>query len=529
MADFFTGKMSQLSTGTRTIWDSRQMYILAYGQDVWKLTPKFTANFGLRWEPIMPMSLVEGTLYSFDTSRFQQGIHSTVIPSAPAGLYFHGDPGFPSCLCFANPVWKDFAPRLGFAWDPKGDGKTSLRASYGMAYDFGVSESFGGAATAPPKAIRTTVSNPVGGFDDPWQGFPGGNPYPFVYDPSKPQFTPFSQYISMLHYDMKTPMVQTWNLSIQKQVPSDFLVSMSYLGSHTTHLWMQRAVNRSVYIPGGPCAIAGVVYNPCSSTSNTNQRGTLFLQNQQDGQSYGTVILNDDGGTANYNGFLLSIQRRALRGVNISGNYTWSHCVGDVTPFNNSANNNTYLDPNNRRFDRGNCISDRRQIFNLTAVADSPQFANTLLHAAATGWRLSGIYRRSAGPWITATSGVDRALNGDINPQRPNQVLGNPYGDTSSLKDYLNPNAFAQPDLGTFGNMRTYNLLAPAFWGLDMALSRVFQVREGQRIEFRAEGFNVTNSLRKMPPTTALNSNTFGQITSAFDPRIMQFALKYSF
>ncbi len=150
---------------------------------------------------------------------------------------------------------------------------------------------------------------------------------------------------------------------------------------------------------------------------------------------------------------------------------------------------------------------------------------------------MSGIYRWSTGAYLTATSGIDRALNGDIGPQRPVQVLANPYGSGLNL---INATAFAQPALGTLGNIGTFNLVGPAFWQFDLALSRVFRVRENQNVEFRAESFNVINGLRKGNPaatalfpfvstTMPLNANTFGQINTAGDPRVMQFALKYTF
>jgi hypothetical protein len=130
---------------------------------------------------------------------------------------------------------------------------------------------------------------------------------------------------------------------------------------------------------------------------------------------------------------------------------------------------------------------------------------------------------------MTMATGQDRVLSGASKNQRPNQILGNPYGDRSSLTHYLNLSAFAQPDLGTLGNMRPRNIEGPGAWGLDMALSRNFQVREKQNLEFRAEAFNVTNSLVRLNPNLTLSSNTFGQITSAGPARVMQFALKYAF
>jgi hypothetical protein len=537
MADFLTGALTTLNQGSPISWSSRQSYVAAYIADVWKATPKLTLNYGLRWEPFLPLYLTEGAVYNFSDDRFHKGVKSTVFPNGPAGMYFPGDPGFPKKgAIFTN--WRYLAPRVGLAWDPRGDGRTSIRASYGIAYDFSGSATLGGSASAPPVGFVTTIQSPAGGFEDPWRDFPGGIPFPWVFNSSAARFTPFSTFYSMAQFDMAEPAIQSWNLSVQRQIPADFLASASYLGSQTTHLWVMGNVNRAVYFPGAPvngiCRLGSYVLQAtgaaCSTTANTNQRRRLFLDNPQDGQYISNLATREDGGTAQYHGLLLSVQRRAAHGVNIGANYTWSHCLGNAADANaNSPGAGGYLDPGNRNFDRGNCDSDRRQLVNLTAVADTPQFANPTMRMLATGWRLSGIYRKSSGSWLTVSSGLDRVLSGQAGNQRPNQILGNPYGDRNSVMNYLNPNAFAQPDLGTLGNMRPRNIEGPGTWQLDMALSRIFRFRETQNLEFRAEVFNVTNSLIRGNPTAGLNSNIFGQINSSADARILQFALKYAF
>jgi hypothetical protein len=128
---------------------------------------------------------------------------------------------------------------------------------------------------------------------------------------------------------------------------------------------------------------------------------------------------------------------------------------------------------------------------------------------------------------MTVVSGQDRQLSGTQN-QRPNQILSNVYGD-KSFDNYLNPAAFAQPAIGTLGNVPRGSITGPGTWQFDAALTRTFQLGEMQRLEFRAEAFNVTNSVRMNAPNVTLSSSTFGQVTSARDPRIMQFALKYFF
>jgi hypothetical protein len=331
-------------------------------------------------------------------------------------------------------------------------------------------------------------------------------------------FTAQGPYLAV-DYDMNAPTTHSWNLSLQRQVTSDWFATASYLGSHTIHLWTQQALNPAIWIPGQ------------STRANIQQRRRFSLERPADGLFYGNVDRFDAGGTASYHGLLISVRRRPMSGVTVNANYTWSHCIGDPdTGSGLPSAGNSYVDPNDRSSDRGNCDADRRHNLNLTSVVETPTFVNPTLNALATGWRLSGLYRFTTGEYLTVTTGVDRALNGlNAGRQRADQILDNPYGDRNSLTNYLNRNAFALPALGSLGNMDRANVLGPSRWQFDVALSRIFQLSEAQRLEFRAEAFNVTNSLRRGNPTTNLSSNLFGQINSSEDPRIMQFALKYSF
>jgi hypothetical protein len=292
-------------------------------------------------------------------------------------------------------------------------------------------------------------------------------------------------------------------------------------------MWISREDNPGIYFPGGPCTLNGVTYNPCTSATNLDQRRRLIIARPQDGLYFSSISATDDGGVGSYNALQLSMRRRPTTGVTVSGNYTWSHCIGD-TPGGSVNPGTGHTDPHNRGADTGNCNSDRRHLLNLSAVTETPQFAQPSLRAIASGWKISGIFKKSSGSFLTVTSGRDLAFTG-INNQRPDQVLTDAYGDRSSLTRYLNAAAFALPASGKNGTMGRANVEGPGTFQFDAAISRIFQVREAQRIEVRVEAFNVTNSLRKENPATNLIQNTFGQITAAGDPRIMQFALKYVF
>ena len=258
----------------------------------------------------------------------------------------------------------------------------------------------------------------------------------------------------------------------------------------------------------------------------------------------------DDGGTQSYHGMLFSVQRSVARGTTISGNYTWSRCIGEsLGPMFSSNPDSRYVTDNGIsgyvtrwQMERGDCPTDRRHVLNITGVANAPRFANAILRTLASRWRLSGIYKKASGEPLTITSGQDRALTG-VASQRTNQVLQDPYLDKSArpLTQYFNPSAFAQPALGTYGQMGRFNVKGPGMWQFDVALSRIFAVRENQSIEFRAEAYNVVNHFQPASPAplsgapaptvgTNINSaNTFGLIRTAADPRIVQFALKYVF
>jgi hypothetical protein len=427
----------------------------------------------------------------------------------------------------------NFSPRAGVAWDLKGDGRTSIRVSGGTFYDYPSTYYMTALTNAPPWNPRFTRNNVR--FEDPWANEPGGDPFPLAYGLNVGRDAPWPNYalVNAIDYQSPNPQVSTWNLSLQKQIGTDWLVSVSYLGNTTTHLFSTQHINPAVFLGLGPCTLNGVSYATCSTTANTDQRRRLSLEVPQYGQYFGYVNRVDTGGKAGYNGLLLSVQRRAARGVTVNANYTWSHCISDPGGDSSTSlgsGNGGYTNPYSRHFDRGNCSTagtDRRHVVNLSGVAETPRFSNSTLRAVASNWRFSPILKILSGDSMNITTTLDRALNG-IGNQRVNQILGDPYGD-KSVKNYLNPAAFALPAMGSLGNVGAGAIRGPGSWQFDAAVSRSFQVRETQRVEFRAEAFNVTNAVRMNDPNTVQNSNIFGQVISAQDPRIMQFAVKYLF
>jgi hypothetical protein len=522
LADFVAGNMSSFAQGVPNTLFAHKWYAGIYAQDTWKVSRRLTANLGLRWEPFLPTQVNNGAVYTFSLDRLRQGVTSTVFSAAPAGLLFAGDPGFEGKSGIKN-RYNQFAPRVGLAFDPNGDGKTSIRAAFGMSYDFPNIMLYSTLSQAPPFGDSITVNGPEP-FSTPFANQPGGNFFPVTFSASAP-FTPAGTYVAV-QPDLKATTVYSWNLAIQRQIAKDWVVSATYVGTETAHLWVSYQLNPAIYAPG-------------ATTATTQARRLANTLNPAAGRFYGPVDQFDSGGTVSYNGLILSTKTRLGTLVNIDANYTWSHCIGDVTQASTiGAAQSGLLDPNNRRFDRGNCQTptlagtqglDRRQIFNFTAVAQAPKFTNRALNLAISGWQLAGSWRATSGSFLTVTTGIDVQLTGTGN-QRPNQVLGDTLCANRNSSCWINKNAFLAPAPGTLGNLGRSSVPGPGFWEIDMALVRSFRIRERQRFEVRGEAFNLTNSFRAFGVITAQNNTAqFGQILTAQDPRIMQVAAKFVF
>ncbi len=537
MADFISGSLGSFTQINVSHDNEKWRYVGLYAQDNWKMNSHLTVNYGLRWEPYLNGRLLNGQVSHFVMSDFLNNVHSSMFPNAPAGTLYPGDAGFDTGGRPNQTSWLNFAPRLSVAWDPKGDGKTLIRASWGIFYDMPHTLFYYNYATEPLWGSSITLTAPRGGFADPWLGYPGGNPFPTTQNRNTPY--PTAGYYESVPLNVRSTYVEQWNLTLQRQVATSWLLKASYLGNNTIHLWTDQELNPAVYIPGN-CAAGQyglTAAGPCSSIANTQARRRLTQLNPAQGPYYGQLEYLDDGGTASYNGLMLSAEHRLAKNFSMLANYTYAHCIGDPQTTELSAP--IYTNPANRRADRGNCTAvDIRHNFNLSAVVQSPRYSKRALQWIAGGWQLAPIMGLRTGSYFTITSGVDSALNG-IGSQRPNQVLPDPYCANRSYACWLNARAFAPPAAGTFGNLAPNNLSGPGYFNIDLALSRRFAVKEKQFIEIRAEGFNIENRVNFLNPSnpglvgnasgSALNSSNFGKILSDVGPRIMQFAIKYSF
>jgi hypothetical protein len=491
------------------------------------------------------MSFPDGDVYNFNRADFLAGKTSTVMKNAPPGFSFPGDPGF-NGKAAVNNHYNTWAPRFAFAWDVNGDGRTAVRAGVGIAHDYINQQLHLNTSSSSPFGLA--LSLPAGvSLDDPWATNPGGNPFPYSYNPANPAFPAYGSYLP-LPADLEPTTQYSWNIGIQHQITARWFASGSYIGSKIVNQIAAEEQNPGLFIPGNCQAgqYGLTAPGPCSTAANVNQRRVLNLANPN--VQLGNVGMYTNQGYQHYNGMLLNSRLDVGHLLNLNANYTLSKCEGLPLPGTGalqvpgwSLQHQAYQNsgPQDLSLDEGPCVSDRRHLFNLTTVFRTPDFANSVLHALASNWTASAVLQMRSGAPVNVLTGLDNALNGFFTQtggatQRPNQVSGvDPYGDTDSLTNFYNIAAFAQPATGTLGDTPFNALRGPGFWQWDQAFTRRLGIGNGQYLELRAEGINITNHFNHGDPGLTLhNPATFGRITTlaaGATPRIWQFAVKYVF
>ena len=515
LGDFMIGRAQTFAQGNRIFIHDRSTYVGLYAQDAWTLAQRLTINAGLRWEPYLPFVELNGQFSHFDVEQWRNGVRSTVYRNAPVGVIFSGDPGYPGKSVGRKDLW-EFAPRISAALDVNGDGKMTLRSAWGRFYDLPHLWMLFGFATAPPLGSTLVVTGPS--LDDPFANVAGGNPFPLVRGPDM-TFPQFANWVTF-PLDLKKWYADQWNISFQRQLGTSWAGSVNYVSSRGHRLPIGDNINPAVYQAG-------------ATTGNVNQRRLLSLENPQQGQYYGNIIAMKPVGTSVYDALLLSLNRRAARGLSLTGNWTISRCITDLINYEPGMAGFALSKPGDTAYDRGSCGGgDRKHVVNGTAVYQVPAFAKGALGVITNNWQVASIVRAQSGDHFNVTTGVDSALTGQTN-QRPNQILADPY--LKQGNQWLNPAAFLAPAPGTYGNVPINGFVGPGAFNVDMGITRSFHTGGNREIQFRAELFNFFNTVQKLdpivPPATVatLNSPSFGMTTAAADPRIVQLALKYVF
>ena len=360
-----------------------------------------------------------------------------------------------------------------------------------------------------------------GRIDESVRRIPGRESFPFAGPSHKEPGLPVSGAYYNIPLNLPPTYTQEWDLSYQRQLGANWLFSGTYLGNKTTHSWVETEQDPGVYIPGTCNGKA------CSSTSNLNQRRVLYLENPVAGAYYSTMASSDGGANTEYNGLLFSARRRLNANYTILANYTYSHCISEANFIGELAGPG-YQNPYNRDADRGNCAFDLRHIFNLSLVAMMPHIGgNPFLRAVLNDWQIAPLFSAAARLAVHSRDGRRRVDDG--------RWPGPPRRDRTALRPQHKHAAVAQSrklhreSRGHVRECGPYSLFAPSYFDLDVAVSRMFKVRESQRLEVRFEAFNATNRANFAAPVATETNAHFGQITSAGSPRILQFAMKYRF
>ncbi|HKQ78000.1 MAG TPA: TonB-dependent receptor [Blastocatellia bacterium] len=472
----------------------RQSLFGFFVQDDYKVKSNLTLNLGLRYEFVTVPTEVNGKISNL---RNVSDSRLTV-----------GDPWH------NNPSLKNLAPRIGVAWDPFGDGKTSVRAGFGIFYDEILPKYyFFSGSLNPPFTTRTSINNP---------------PFPIItqgFDPN----APIRAQLQTVNFDLQTPYVMQFNLSAQRSLPGDVDVTVAYAGSRGNHLIRLGDANLA------PESIVNGVktYNPAAGRRNPNFTGVW--QRVTDAQSF-------------YHSAQLSVIKRYSAGLRAQLSYTFSRSVDDSSGINSQDFGNVVqygLDWYDRTIDRGLSAFHVKHNLTFNSTYDLPfgRSMKGLAGALAKGWQLNNITAIRSGTPFTVRLGFNRS--GNLNTtsfsanERPNLKQGASSNPVLGGPDrYFDVNAFELPPVNTRGTLGRNTLIGPGLVSVDASLGKSFALGESRSLTFRAEVFNLPNHPNFAVPSGQIAftnaqsavAPTAGRITSTVTTsRQIQLGLKFTF
>ncbi len=503
LSDFFLGKFSALTQGVGEYKNTIAHIPGFFVQDDFKVNRKLTLNFGVRWDPFIPYTDKNNRL-----AGYRPGQKSTVYVNAPAGLIYPGDAALPAGG-YESTLW-NFGPRVGFAYDLTGDGKTSIRGGYGIFYDRPNAISTNSAANQSPfGTVLTFNGTSVNSLSEPYAG--RVNPFPQDINPGPNVAFTFPVTVFSYAPNLRNAMLQSYNLSFEREIFPSYLFRIAYAGSKGSRLAIVNEANPAIYAPG-------------AATSTTNARRPLA-------PFYGSIASVESTGYSKYNSLQMTLDKRFSKGFSILSSYTLSKSTDNSSE--NKETGITQINPFDINFDRGLSNFDHRHRFTASFIYEVPgKYSQKVVNAFLGGWNLTGILTLQSGTPFSVLSGVDNARSGtggqlaDLNG---NPTLSGSRTRGEQIAQWFNTAAYTTNALGTFGNSGRNTLLGPKFTSLNVGLHKNFALGEKVKLQFRAEAFNALNNVNLNLPSSTVTSSTFGRITSAGDPRILQFALRLMF
>ena len=513
LADFLFGARSQYQLTNTTVLRYRQRMHFGFLQDDWKLSPKLTLNLGTRYEFATPQWEADGRLANFDP------VAKKLIQAKASGSLYD--------RALVNPDLNNWAPRLGIAYALTS--KTAIRAGYGVSYIH--FNRLGGENILGynPPVVNTAqvdqlvtqglcgqVANPLTCFTPTQQGYPAN-----LTVPANVSFL-----LSKLNYtppDTRTGYVQAWHFTIQRELFSKFVLDVAYSGNHSVKLLALGDFN--------------------SARANSSAAENTPLNNRRPLSGFSIIQESFNGAWGNYNALQVKLERRFSGGLYFLDTFTWSKAMDNVSGHleaNNGDNSRIRID--NLNADKG--VSSYNIPFNSTTVLiyDTPYGrgrkyggnAPAALNGIAGGWRLTLNNVMTSGRPVNISYSPSSQFQVSSYPTyRPN-YLGGPVltpEEQRTENNWFNRAAFASPTDVTrpFGNLGRNAGATDAFYQLDLSTHKEFAIREGWKLQFRGEAFNLLNTTNFRDPQANINNQAFGTITSTRPARQLQFALKLLF
>jgi hypothetical protein len=561
-ADFLLGIPSQYNQSQLQPFYGRNKYLGIYGQDSWRATRNLTLNYGLRWDRIEPWYEKYNQI-----ATFVPGQQSVVFPGAPAGILYPTDPGVPRTL--APPGNRDFAPRIGLAYSPDGNGdgllakilggpsKTSIRASYGMFYTAIEALTIGVmSANAPYGTTYTSPAPPL--FATPFvtaaNGQNLGQAFPVTLAPlnssashpdSNIDWSQFEPITGLPNYPTtnRIPYTEEYMLSLERGFGANTVLSVNYVGTQGHRLLVLEEAN-----PGNP-ALCLQLSNPANlapgqvpcgpfgeDTTYTTSTGQVYNGTRGPlGSNFGSNANQATIGNSDYNALQITLRHTSKR-LNVLAGYTFSKSQDQSSNIGEEVNP---LDPS---------LSKALSAFDVKhnfVVSYSYQLPVEKLFRATNrwteGWELSGITRFSTGLPVTLVNFGDNSLLGSepngINnfgvdePDYNGGPLNLNHNPRNGLS-YFNTSQFSENALGSAGTAQRRFFYGPGMDNYDMALLKNVRLNESKSFQFRVEAFNAFNHAQFFGPQAVdgnIDSSTFGQVISAAPPRLVQFGAKFFF
>ena len=556
-ADFLIGAPDSLTQASPQILDSRSKYYALYGQDSWRVTSNLTFNYGLRWEASMPWYDTQNKI-----ETIVPGLQSKVFPNAPTGWVVPGDPGIPRTL--APTQWHNFSPRLGLAYSPSassgilgalfgGPGRTSIRVGAGLYYTSVEDLSQFLEVGDPPYGLYYGSSNPpllespytvrsTGQLVSGWPRFPFNFP-PTNVSPQNPDTSfnwagvePISYGFSFDHRN-KLPYSEHYEFSIERQIGANSVATLSYVGNQGHRLVTSVEANPSnpqlclsyMNLGGNSWQCGPFNETPPVGTFYETASGQILPAARPLGYLFDTNPYVSTVANSRYNSLQASLSHTSGSLTFLAG-YTYSKCMDNASGLQDS----TYPFDPRRSIALCNFDVTHNFVFSYNWLMPFDRFVSSgWAKKLVGGWSLSGITNFATGLPITLTENDDNALVGAfaVPVDVPNYTPGHVLADTNPRHSnpYFTTTLFSNEQLGVLGNSRRRFFHGPGLNNFNMALLKTTKITESKELQLRFEAFNVFNHAQFYNPDGEINSSSFGLVTSARDPRIMQIGAKFLF